>query len=111
MSLNNLPKFEVPLSQGRVTDKGWYFFWQGLFTGLAPFRETPTSVPVSPATLSTNQRGFYIIQGGTVSLVQWSRDGNTNYTTGQTQGIFPVSASDRLITTYTVTPNVTFVPQ
>ena len=109
--LNNLPKFEVPLAQGRVTDKGWYFFWQGLFTGLAPAREIPVKPTPTPFTYQAPQRGFLIVNGGTVALVQWSRDGITNYTTGATAGCFPLSAADRLIITYTVAPTLTFVPQ
>lgn len=110
-TLNNLPKFEIPLAEGRATNKGWYFFWQGLFSGLAPAREAPVTAGSSPFTYQAPQRGFLIVQGGTISLIQWSRDGITNYTTGVTAGCFPLSLSDRLVITYTVTPNLTFVPQ
>lgn len=111
MSFNSLPTFEQSLTEGRTTSKVWYFFWKALYNGMPPGGVSTQTVGTSPATLTAPSMGFFIVQGGTVSLVQFSRDGNTNYTTGQISGCFPVSSGDRLIITYTVAPTVTFIPQ
>ncbi len=112
--LNNLPNFPTPLTNDAggklVTGKDWYFFWAGLFTGLPPAQVAPITVGSSPFTYSPAIKGSVIVQGGTVSLIQFSRDGITNYTIGQTSGMFTLNANDRLIVTYTVLPILTFVP-
>lgn len=108
--LNSLPQFKVPLEKNGVTSKDWYFFWNGLYTGLAPALPVPVTVGASPFTLSATAKGSVIVNGGTVSQIQFSRDGTTFYTTGQTAGMFTVNAFDRLVITYTVVPTVTFVP-
>lgn len=108
--LNAMPQFKVPLEKGGVTTKDWYFFWNGLYTGLAPALPLPVTVGVSPFTLSATAKGSVIVNGGTVSQIQFSRDGVNFFTTGQTAGMFTVNASDLLVITYTVAPTVTFVP-
>lgn len=106
-----MPKFEEPLmSKGRA-HSSWYRFWQGLRQGQPPGSEMSVTPAASPYTFLTQQRGFLIVNGGTVSMVQFSRGGTTNYVTGQTQGVFPVSAGDSLILTYSGIPSLTFVPQ
>lgn len=111
MSFNTLPKFDIPFINGRVNTKDWYFFLSGLFTGLPPGNVQAITVATSPFTYQATRRGFVLLSGGTVTLVQFTRDGITNYTTGATGGAFPLSASDRLIVTYTVAPTMVFVPQ
>lgn len=109
--LNNLPVFPTPLIENKATNKDWYFFFAGLFQGLAPEPESAVDLDASPAIFTAPRGGFLIIQGGTVSLVEWSRDGVTFYNTAQTQGIFPLSSTDQLQITYSVLPTaVTFVP-
>jgi hypothetical protein len=112
MSLNQaLPTFETSLTQGNKTSNVWYRFWQGLYQGRPPSGESSVKPTTSPFTYTTNQRGFVIVQGGTVSTIQFSRGLSTNYVTGLTGGCFPLSAGDSLIVTYTVVPTMTFVPQ
>ena len=106
-----LPNFEQKLNVQGVTQIPWYRFWQGLWQGLPPAVETGVTVAPTPFRYTAPSRGFLIVQGGTVSLIQFTRDANINYTTGQTAGCFPLSFGDTLIITYTVTPTVTFVPQ
>lgn len=106
----NLPNNDAPVLSGSKFNKVWYFFLSGLWSGQPPGAEVPATVGSSPYTFSAKQKGFLIVQGGTVSLVQFNR-GTTNYTTGQTQGCFPLSQGDSLIITYSVAPSVTFVPQ
>jgi hypothetical protein len=108
---NSLPVFEISLIEGKTTNKVWYFFFKSLLNGNPPaveFAVTPTG---SPFTFVAPQRGFLIVNGGTISLIQFSRSGTTNYTTGQTAGCFPLSAGDSLIIRYSADPQLTFVPQ
>lgn len=109
--LNTQPTYEQPLTIKGHTARGWYTFWSGLLMGQPT--GLPFSVPLSssPMSYQAQQGGTLIIQGGTVSMVSFTRDGVTNYNTGQTQGLFPVSQFDTLIITYTGTPNLTFVPR
>lgn len=108
--LNSLPNFNVPLQKQSVTSKDWYFFWAGLFNGLAPAAELAITLGASPYTYSAPVKGSVIVSGGTVSAIAFSRDGSTFYTTGQTAGMFTLNAQDRLRVTYTVLPIMTFVP-
>lgn len=107
---NNLPTFGVDLIQGGKTAAPWYFFWQGLFKGLAPAAVIPTTPAASPYTYTAAVKGFMLITAGTVSLVEFSRDGTTFYGYGSTSGQFTLNAADRLRMTYTVAPTMTFVP-
>lgn len=107
---NVLPNYNVPLMAGPVTSKDWYFFWAGLFRGLAPGNVLPVTPGASPYTYSSPAKGFVLISGGTVSLVEFSRDGVTYYATGQTSGQFTLSAQDFLRVTYSVAPTMTYVP-
>lgn len=109
--LVTLPNYPVPLAQKGNTTKDWYFFWSGLYKGLPPALPLPVTLGASPFIYTAPQRGFLIITGGTVSAVAYSRDGVTFFATGQTAGMFPLSASDVLRITYSVVPTVTFIPQ
>lgn len=111
MSYNAVPNFSQSIVEKGLTNRAWYAFFQNLFKGLAPSSTVPVVVGGSPFTYVADQRGFMIVQGGTVSLIQFSRDGATNYSTGQTSGCVPLSAQDRLIVTFSGTPSMTFVPQ
>jgi hypothetical protein len=112
MSYLSLPTFTQALLEGKnATSRAWYFFFQGLWKGQPPGAQSPVTVTTSPFTFPATQRGYLIVQGGTVSMIQTNRDGVTNMNTGQTQGCIPVSAGDLAIVTYSVKPNLTFVPQ
>jgi hypothetical protein len=108
--LNSLPQFKTPLETNGVTGKDWYFFWAGLYQGLPPGLPAPITVNPSPFTFSAPIKGQVLISGGTVSAVQFTRDGTNIYSTGATAGPFLVNQSDRLIVTYTVIPTMVFVP-
>ena len=62
----------------------------------------------SPYTYTAPTRGSIYLAGGTVSLIEVSRDGATFYPTGQTAGVFQLILGDQLRVTYTVVPT-TFV--
>ena len=112
MTTNTIPQFEQRvIRQGGVTAKEWYFFFQALWKGLPQALEVPVVPGPTPFTYTAPTRGFLIVQGGTISLVQFSRDGSTNYSVGTTAGSFPLSQGDQLIINYSVAPTLTFVPQ
>lgn len=107
----SLPTFDQPLSEKGVTSKVWYAFLSGLYRGIPPAAESAVTVGTSPFIYKAPQKGFAIVQGGTLSMVSYTRNGSTNYNTGATQGCFPLSAGDSLIVTFSVAPTITFVPQ
>jgi hypothetical protein len=108
MSYLSTPTYETPITQGRNTHSAWYRFFTGIQKGTPPSAESVLTLGVSPYPYKAAQKGFLIIKGGTVSAVQFTRSATT--LTGQTQGIFPMSAGDVLTITYAVLPTVTWVP-
>jgi hypothetical protein len=107
---NTIPNYPVAVIQGRNTSKDWYFFWSGLFRGLPPGNVEPVTVGASPYTYSAAKRGAMIVSGGTVTLIEFSRDGTTYYDMGATSGTFPLSATDLIRVTHAGAPDMTFVP-
>lgn len=108
---NAIPTNTAPFLEKGIISRVWYFFLSSLWKGTPPSSESGVKVGVSPFGYIAPQRGFAIVQGGSVSLVQFSRDGMTNYTTGQTSGCFPLSQGDELLVTYSIAPTITWVPQ
>lgn len=108
---NTLPNYPVPLTARGVTESAWYRFWAGLFNGLPPGNVVPVTLTGTPFVYSAIRKGSVIVEGGTVSQIQFSRDGgDTYYDVGTTAGMFSVNASDLLRIFYSVDPTVTFVP-
>lgn len=108
---NQLPNYEQPLVTGKNITRGWYSLWSGLLAGQPTGGIDSITLTASPFVYKALQGGTLIIQGGSVSMVSLTRDGLTNFNTGQTQGMFPLSKGDTLIITYTGTPVLTFVPR
>lgn len=107
---NTLPLYGVPLLQGSNTTRDWYFFWAGLYRGLPPENVTEPIAGASPYTYSALRRGSLIVSGGTVSLIEFSRDGTNFYDVGQTSGMFALNATDLLRITHAGAPDLVFVP-
>jgi hypothetical protein len=107
---NFLPNFPTPLNTNSQTTKDWYFFWAGLYQGLAPANVEGITVGTSPYSYSAIVKGSVIVQGGTVSLIEFTRDGINWYDVGATAGMFYLNAADQLRTTYTGVPAITFIP-
>lgn len=107
---NSMPTFKTMLLNGNLTTKDWYFFWSGLFRGLPPGNVEPYTPGASPDTYSAAKRGSMIVDGGTVTTIEFSRDGTTFYDVGVVAGPIPLSAADQLRVTYAVAPTMTFVP-
>lgn len=67
------------------------------------------TVGASPFTYTATGDGVVMVNGGTVSIIAFGRQGSV-IGTGQTQGMFPVSFGDAIRVTYSVLPNVRFIP-
>jgi len=65
---------------------------------------------VSPYTYTATSSGFVIINGGTVSLIEFARNASF-IAVGLLAGMFPVGIGDQLRVTYAVVPTMTFIPR
>lgn len=104
------PTYEVPIADTASgnTHKSWYRWFRDTEKGTPPSQELAIKITASPYTYIAPSKGFVVINGGSVSQVAFTRVGT--YTTGQTAGMFPVSANDKLTITYSGAPTITFVP-
>ena len=109
--LNRMPDVRTPLVTNGATTAGWSRFWQGLWSGVPTQNVSSVTPSGSPYIYSAPAGGSLIVQGGSVSQIQFSRDGLTFFTTGQTAGMFPLSLGDVLVITYSGAPSLTFVPR
>ena len=69
---------------------------------------TAVALGASPATYQNTglKRETFILSGGTVQSLEFSRDGTTFDLTGATFGAFTLAPLDRIRVTYTVIPTV-----
>ncbi len=96
-----------------IVGKDWFRFFANLFTSTTQGSRDAVILfqGASPLVYTAAARGQAIVSGGTVSAIELSRDGTTFYTTGQTAGVFQLSAQDMLRVTYSVVPTtLVFVP-
>lgn len=78
--------------------------------GILPSNQAPGASPYT----YTNANAYVediLIAVGTVTAVDFSRDGATWYATGVIAGSARLSPNDRLKVTYTVAPTITRVPR
>jgi len=66
------------------------------------------TVGASAFTYTAPDAGRVIVNGGTVSLIEYGRNG-TFTTIGVIAGLFAISKDDQLRVTYTVAPTMTFL--
>ena len=90
----------------------WQKWFQDMWASVnAVALPLPTAVTVlsSPSVYQFQRggRGRLIVVGGTVSLVEWSRDGLTYYTVGIGAGAYMVAQGDYLRVTYSAAPTLT----
>jgi hypothetical protein len=112
VTFNRLPTYQEPVVTKNVTTRGWYSFWAALFTGTPTGPVAPIKVGSSPFTYTAPVGGAVIVQGGTTTQIQYSRDGNNFFVTGVTAGMLPVSQGDQLVVTYSVgPPTMVFMPR
>jgi hypothetical protein len=64
----------------------------------------------SPTTFTANRDGHLIVRAGTVSQIDYVRNGTASQI-GVTAGLFPLLQGDGIKITYTVAPTVTFIPR
>lgn len=112
IQFNRMPDVNQPLTVKSVIASGWFRFWQGLFSGTPTGNISTIKVGSSPFTYVAPVGGTVIVNGGSTTQIQFSRDGANFYITGQTAGMFPLSQGDQLIVTYPVAPpTMTFIPR
>lgn len=110
--LNRFPTYSIPLETRGKTTANWFNFFGGLFSGQPTGNVSGITVGSSPFSYVAPSGGRVIIQGGTTTQIQYSRDAQNYFVTGVTAGVIPVSQGDQLVVTYSVAPpTMTFVPQ
>lgn len=74
---------------------------------------SPIVVGASPFTYinNTGYTADVIVSGGGVSLLEFSRNGVTFFSTGSFYGMFTLSPYDRLRVTYLTPPKMTLIPR
>jgi hypothetical protein len=85
---------------------------EGVKWRVFPLPPVGVTVGTSPWVYQATQgyRETLIVSGGTVSLIEFSRDGATWFGLGETAGMFVLDPGDRLRVTYTAAPTVTRIP-
>ena len=73
----------------------------------------PSNITVTASPFDYQNTGLYdadvIINGGTVTQIEFSRDNSTFYPIGTTQGMVRLSPNDRVVVTYSSAPTMTLV--
>jgi hypothetical protein len=101
------------VTAGGITQKDWFIFFYNLYLAVTeglPQPETNITVTTSPMTYTAVIRGQAHVSGGTVSVIEFSRDGTNWYDTGITAGFVQMDKGDQLRVTYAVAPNITYFP-
>jgi hypothetical protein len=85
---------------------------EGVKWRVFPLPPVGVTVGTSPWVYQATQgyRERVIVSGGTVSLIEFSRDGATWFGLGETAGMFVLDPADRLRITHTAAPTVTRIP-
>jgi hypothetical protein len=110
-ALNRMPtNAESLTAKGSIT-RGWYAFWTGLYQGQPTQTVAVVTPGTSPFTYIAPIGGTLIVQGGTVSAISFSRDAASFYPVGVTNGMLLLSKGDQLVITYSVPPNLVWVPR
>ena len=117
--LPNLPNQILPPSTQLVDERGvikpnWWRFLLNVSqtaTGTNPTGPASITVTASPFVYTASVQGSVIVSGGPVSLIEYSKDGQLWFPTGQTGGVFQMVANDQLRVTYTNQPAMTFFPR
>jgi hypothetical protein len=106
----------IPINEGASPSisvgKSWFRFFVDLYNSCTKGSQEAVTVltGISPFNYVPTQKGQVLVSGGTVSAISLSRDGKTFYSTGQTAGLFPLSAADTLQVTFTGSPTMVFFP-
>lgn len=101
------------LGPGSIAAKDWYVFFYSLYNAVTqglPQAEATITPTASPFAYQAVIRGQLHVSGGTVSAIEFSRDGTTYYNTGVTSGFVQMDVGDFARVTYTVLPTLTYFP-
>lgn len=105
---------QMPIVMDRaMAQKDWYLFFSNLYTAVTeglPQPEEAVILTASPMSYSAVIRGQVHIGGGTVSVIEFSRDGTNWYDTGITAGFVQMDRNDKVRVTYSVAPTITYFP-
>lgn len=102
-----------PVVEGGIMDKDWYRFLVSLYNAVTqglPQAEETIPLAASPFVYQAVIRGQIHVSGGTVSAVEFSRDGTNYYGTGLTNGFVQMDQRDYVRITYAVAPLIKFFP-
>lgn len=110
MSFSAIPNYGQAIVNKAGTERTWYLFLTDIWKGKPSGGAVSIASTSSPFMYQSTSKGFMIVQGGTVSLIQFSRDGVKNYNTGLTNGIIPLAQGDSILVIYSVAPSLTWVP-
>lgn len=117
MKLPDDPKLPFNVPDLRLGVTTWMRRAAVAVNGLLDKTDTPVD-PASPVTVGPSPfafahavyDGLLVVSGGTVSAIDYSRQGAFT-SLGITSGLIPVKAGDSVRITYTVAPTVTFIRQ
>jgi len=107
--------YTLPDSQGSpwstlINDGSGYLTWVKAVGGYNQFKDPIQTITVGSSPF-VYQQTYYnlasvIVSGGNVSSIEISRDGNSWYNVGLTQGQFTLNLNDYIRVTYTTAPNM-----
>jgi hypothetical protein len=110
-----IPTYSTPFSIKDNIVAAWYRFFQDLDSGRPPEDVEPLTPTGSPFVVhQSDHAGFLIVNGGTVSMIEFYRNvQNTSgpgINIGVVAGCLPLGQEDSYKITYSVAPTLTFVP-
>lgn len=101
------------LGEARMAAKDWYVFFYTLYNAVTqglPQAEAALTLTASPFVYQALIRGQLLVAGGTVTVIEFSRNHTTFYTLGTITGFVQMDAGDQVRVTYAVAPTLTFFP-
>ena len=111
------PEMPLVVSIGKgpavTIQKDWYLLLVSIYNAVTqgtPQLEEALTVGASPFSYLAVIKGQVLISGGSVSAIEYSRNGTTFYNTGATSGFFQMDFNDTIRVTYTVTPTMVYFP-
>lgn len=111
MGAYSQPPSEVP----PTGEKPFGWSWLRWFVDSVPSSELPSAITVGASvftyqnTLRQNHAATIIVKGGTVTLIEFSRDNVTFYDYGVIAGAFYLDYLDYIRVTYAVVPTMTHI--
>jgi len=119
LDITNIPSARAAFidPQTNLVSRAWYRFFFNLFvltgSGQPPAALSAITVTASPFVYAdtSNLLVDVIISGGSVSNLEFSRDGTAFFNLGSYYGMFGLSPGDQIRATYTALPTMTLVPR